>query len=83
MSKSTNLIAGMLSSGTVNYWSCDFNVNINDVVLVNNRSTYDVVTVVGIIHTTTENIKHFTNGAKLKKAISVIDIPKEEVSEND
>jgi hypothetical protein len=80
MNEPLNLIAGMLSSGAVNFWECNFNVNINDAVLVNNRSAYDVVKVVGIVHTTTENAKHFTGGATLKKAISVIDIPKEEAS---
>ena len=79
----TVLLAGMLSNGTVNFWKCDFDIKINDAVLVNNRLAYDVVKVVGIVHTTTENVKRFTNGATLKKAISVIDIPKEEVSEND
>ena len=83
MSGSVTLIAGMLSSGTVNYWGCDFEVNINDAVLVHNRAAYDAVKVVGIVLTTTENIKRFTNGASLKKAIRVIDIPTEEVLDND
>ena len=74
------LVAGMLSNGTIKYWECDFKIAINDVVLVNNRSAYDAVKVVGIVHTTTENVKRFTNGATLKKAISVIDIPNEEAS---
>ena len=77
------LIAGMLSNGTVNYWECDFAVQINDAVLVYNRSAYDVVKVVGVVLTTLEHTNRFTNGAKLKKAIKIIDIPKEEASDSD
>ena len=77
------LLAGMLSNGRVNYWELDFAVNINDIVLVNNLSAYDAVKVVGVIVTTTENAKRFTNGATLKKAIKVIDSPKEEASNGD
>ena len=83
MNESMVLIAGMLSTGTVNYWECNFTVNVNDAVLVNNRAAYDVVKVVGIVHTTTEHAKRFTNGNAVKKAISVIAIPNEEASDSD
>lgn len=84
MSNTVMLIAGKLSNNTVNYWSCDFNVTIGDTLLVENRNAYDIVTLVGIVWTTPENVKTFTP-SKLKKAICKVDIPTqiEEVSKSD
>lgn len=78
MSKPVRLIAGMLSNGVVNYWKCDFDVCVNRIVLVNNRSSYDVVKVVGIVITTEEHIPQFTKGAALKNALYALNIPKTE-----
>jgi hypothetical protein len=78
------LIAGKLSNGTVNYWSCDIDVNIGDTIVVENRNAYDIVTVVGIVRTTPENVKHFSS-SKLKNAVAKIEIPtqKEEAVESE
>lgn len=76
MSNKIKLIGGKFSNGTVKYWAYDneFPIALGDTVIVENLDFYDIVTVVSIIETTTDNVRCFTS-VKLKRVHAPIILP--------
>lgn len=77
MEDCTRLIVGELSNGLRNYWETYEDAELGDMAIVKNRGYYDIVKVVGITTVFNKDIKRYTNGAKLKKALGSINIYEE------
>ncbi len=70
------LIAGKFDNGIVNYWITDlsFECEIGDFIIVENRSAYALVEIVGVTYTRKKQARYFsnTNYENMKKVVKLI-----------
>lgn len=72
----TRLIVGKLNNcKTIYYWEIDSNEDfeIGDYAIVENKNDYDLVKIIGAIHTNDKYKKFITNSNNIKKVIKVIE----------